>query len=479
MDHQSLETQFRNKIPYERGTEEYKAYEALIPFLGNPQPLLVITDIEQDLDDLLAVLILSHMHYLGIVNLVGLVANHKPSLKRAKFLRTVLHLQDIPEVPVAVGTDGTGGKENRERFWHELRNQTFELQPWNHVGFLDGYELIDRLAQQADENKVKLTVLCISSLQDISEFFDKQDGAALQKRFATFVSQGGYEIRGKSLLPDMKAMNNIFHQDAAKNYTDCLTSLGLRSDAWTKEVAIAAALDRSVLDKLPGPLGHHIRWVSKRQEFKYGWDAIHKPFLPHLNKEWFFSTRKAGTFPAYDACAAMGALGDGVLRSLGILNGLPSTNTYSHRHRVFGASRDDLGGIDAAKLKFSIQVFLEGSLRVTSNHAEALIPTETLSYPAPKNNITWETFLMQMPHLEKMEAFRRAAGRPTEEAIEKFKRGAFGENKLQDEYGNTVKDLEGRDCPMIPETIPYEMLYQFDSNIQHWADGWRKLCRSN
>ena len=188
MDHQSLETQFRNKIPYERGTEEYKAYEALIPFLGNPQPLLVITDIEQDLDDLLAVLILSHMHYLGIVNLVGLVANHKPSLKRAKFLRTVLHLQDIPEVPVAVGTDGTVGKENRERFWHELRNQTFELQPWNHVGFLDGYELIDRLAQQADENKVKLTVLCISSLQDISEFFDKQDGAALQKRFATFVS---------------------------------------------------------------------------------------------------------------------------------------------------------------------------------------------------------------------------------------------------------------------------------------------------
>lgn len=79
-----LEAEFRSKIPYDYGTAEYKLYETLIPALGKPRKVLVITDIEQDRDNLLAVLLLLHMHYLGIIEIVGFISNHYPSEKRAK-----------------------------------------------------------------------------------------------------------------------------------------------------------------------------------------------------------------------------------------------------------------------------------------------------------------------------------------------------------------------------------------------------------
>jgi hypothetical protein len=84
------------------------------------------------------------MHHLGIVNLLGFIAYHRPSEKRAKLLRTILHLQGLPDMPVAAGTDGTSGREKRDLFWHELRNQTFEHQDWNKdEEQLCGYNLID------------------------------------------------------------------------------------------------------------------------------------------------------------------------------------------------------------------------------------------------------------------------------------------------------------------------------------------------
>jgi inosine-uridine nucleoside N-ribohydrolase len=75
---------------------------------------LVIADIEQDRDDLLAVSILVHMHHLGIIRHVGFIANHGPSKKRSKFLRIILHLLGFSDVPVAAVTDGTGGKNKRD-----------------------------------------------------------------------------------------------------------------------------------------------------------------------------------------------------------------------------------------------------------------------------------------------------------------------------------------------------------------------------
>ncbi|KAK4171146.1 hypothetical protein QBC36DRAFT_102866 [Triangularia setosa] len=68
--------------------------------------ILVITDIEQDYDDLLAIIFLTEMHCMGATKLAGYVANHHPADIRAKYPRTTLNCLKLQYVPVAIGIKG-------------------------------------------------------------------------------------------------------------------------------------------------------------------------------------------------------------------------------------------------------------------------------------------------------------------------------------------------------------------------------------
>jgi hypothetical protein len=162
-------------------------------------------------------------------------------------------------------------------------------------------------------------------------------------------------------------------------------------------------------------VGHHLRWVSAHQEFKFWWDAFNKPFMPHLNEDWFKKVclgidldseefrdmknqplpfqeaMKFGTFPVYDACAAMGALGDHVLQCLDILSTTPGESDLQ-KHRMFGKSANELGGVNAAKMKAAMETFIKGSLRATHELAENMIPSDSIQYYIPSYDSTWEIF---------------------------------------------------------------------------------------
>jgi hypothetical protein len=170
---------------------------------------------------------------------------------------------------------------------------------------------------------------------------------------------------------------------------------------------------------------------------------------------------QSGTFPAYDACAAMDALGDQVLQCLGILS-TTSGEPDSQPH-MFGQGPSDLGGVDAAKLKTAMATFIKGSLLATYESAEIMIPSDTIQYYPQNYNVTLDIFQQQMPHLEKLEAFKRIESITTED-IERFIKDNFGDNKIRDAFGNVIKDLDGEDCPMYPMTIPYEYLYQLEGD---------------
>ncbi|KAK0707812.1 hypothetical protein B0H67DRAFT_447566, partial [Lasiosphaeris hirsuta] len=397
------------RIPYPPGTRDYKYYTALIPALRARTPsdkprILVMTDIDQDYDDLMAIVFLAEMHRMGAIELAGFVANHEPAIERASFLRSTLRLLKLDDIPVAIGTGGVEKKEHRAKFFYELRNATFANQPWNKRGFQKGADLIESLANKVDQGEQPLTVLLISSLQDISEFFNSHSPSFIKEGFKKFVSQGGYTVTvtpppksSVKLDPVMGMANNNFHPTAARNYTDKLGDLNLPSDAWSREAAKAARLDGSIFQSLSsyGPIGEHLLWSWLRQEFKFYWDPLHNPYMEHLNFEWYLKTRlvldpdskEFAQFMkappdfktivpmtkviAYDGCAAMGAVGDDVMRVLGIMDDvLPACNTASHQHRVFGASKDDLGGVDGVRLGAAFKVFFLGGLMATREYAE-------------------------------------------------------------------------------------------------------------
>ena len=492
----------RDKIPYLRGTTGYRYYELLINALAARKPsdrprLLVVTDIEQDYDDLMAIIFLSEMHRLGAVELAGFIANHGQTLERAKFLRTIVHLLGLGHLEVAQGTLGV--EDQSQKLWiddsyYELKNTTFAEKEWNKRPFHSGRSLIERLAREVDQDKEPLTVLLISSLQDIAEYFDthRGDAAFLQTHFKKFISQGGYEVKDErpdgtcTLEPIMGMANNGWHPTAARYYTNCLTEYGLPSDAWSREAAKAARLDGSVFSKLDkyGPIGTHLSWLYRRQEFKFYWDPFNAPYIPRLNADWYLQTRlvldpnstqfaefkkKPPSFSqvlpftkviAYDGCAAMGAVGDDVMRALGVMrDNVPEYNTRPHQHRVFGRGINDLGGIDAAKLGEVFTIFFFGGLIATKTYAEKLIPSSTVRHRPAECRVTLDVFEKQVPYLRRSKELANEERQGNRESGEKLQR--LKSECLDAPYVN---------IPKVPEVedIPYELLYQAALRGGHW-----------
>jgi len=441
------EQAFLRKIPYSKNDKEYSYYVKLIPKLQTREPsdiprILVITDAEKDYDDLVAIVFLCEMHRLGVVEIAGIIANHKPARRRAKFLRTIVHLLGMGHIEVAEGTDGTSQERFLEECYYELKNTTFEEQEWNKKPFRQGSELIDALATQVDkESKEPLTVLLISSLQDISDYFNshKNDPNFLPRHFKKFVSQGGYEIIGSgdalTLKPLKIAQNNSFDPKAAKNYTDCLVKFKLPSDAWSREAARAACLDGSNFDNLNeyGPIGAHLAWVHRRLEFKFMWDPFNAPYMRHLTPDWYLKTRLAldpdsdafkdfsasppeftQVLPltkiiAYDGCAAVGTIGDDVMCALGILSELEPYDKANDQHRLFGRAQNDLGGINCEEIRETLRAFFFGALKSTCKRAEELIPSRSIKHKVDDYKVTLDIFDQQVPYLKKSRVLAEAA----------------------------------------------------------------------
>lgn len=491
-----------------------EAYQKLAQFVRDrkrkPPRILVITDIEQDYDDLLAIIFLAEMHRMGAVELVGFVANHHPAIERAKFLRTVLHLLGLPDMPVAEGTQGAADLEKHPwDFYYGLKNKTFREATWNETeSFRKGSDLIQELA---DAPGTPLTVLLISSLQDIGEFFGTHSGTFLHDKFAKFVSQGGYEVKQPapgtvSITPDERMTNNTFNLDQAKNYTAGLASHQLPSDAWSREAAKAARLPATFMEQLfaLGPIGSHLQWLWLRQEFKFYWDPYNWQFLPHLDKGWYLNTRlgldpksteyaelvKNDKLPfttakpeikviAYDCCAAVGAVGDDFMRAFGVLAPaakLPAYNLASHNHRVFGKAPGDLGGINPDRLAFVMKTFLLGGLAATAKAASKTLGVSEIEHEAVQSKYDLDTFLgRMMPLMKEIEAGQKKAKGLRDQAAkvakEEGKGGRYRELMKQvwaEEGKVKVKENALREVPGVRKEeklptkaqVPYEQLYQ-------------------
>ncbi|KAK1827479.1 hypothetical protein QBC39DRAFT_266931 [Podospora conica] len=519
------EDEFRNKIPKDTTPADREYYEKLIPVLRARKPsdrprILIITDIEQDYDDLMAIIFLSEMHRLGVVELAGFIANHQQTLRRARFLRTIVYLLNLGHLEVAMGTTGVDRNMDETQYarltgsaYYELKNETFDKMPWNDKPHVPG-------RKPNRQGKEPLTVLLISSMQDIGEYFKSHEGEVdfFQKHFKKFVSQGGYTHVNHpdgtcTLDPVMNMNNNLVHKPAAKIYTDCLVKYNLPSDAWSREAAKAARLEGKTLGNLSdhGPIGTHLSWLYRRQEFKFYWDPYHAPFMPHLNQGWYATTRlcldpKSPEYArftnppipryqdvepyskviAYDGCAAMGAVGDDVMEAMGIMraDAVPAYN--QHRHRIFGRGRDDegnedptdIGGIDGRALADTFQVFFYGALRATKDFAAQLIDPRKVEHKKEDSNtmIPLKVFKQQIPHILKLSEMKARLKDMKQQLKEMKEAGDIGEavaaaetKRLEEEIAAYEKaeftcPVEGveRTFPNVPppKLYPYSLLFE-------------------
>jgi hypothetical protein len=372
--------------------------------------ILVITDLAKDYDDLAAMVVLKELHRLGVVELLGFIANLEPAKDRALFGRGALDRLGMQEMRIVEGTTGFDNtKPEKKR--HRLEDYEFacsfmasEKDKRFHVGEdptkerLYGRAFLEDLCKNAKSTGQKFTLLLISSLEDIHNF-SKEHEYLMEAAVSNIVLQGGYTISpddGKLVAMD-SANNNRYDPTAAKEFHALMQKLKIPSTVYTKTAAIAATLEPEVFNQLSqtqNEVGLYLWKVQKLQDLSFYRNASQKDpkkrFRSDLDQRNFLKTRTNwfdthsdnDTYPVgddvsnftkvvvYDALAALGVSGNDALDALDVLDIPPLGDDFTgparvkeamERHLIVGVEGQS-SGIKAPKMVTVLTALLKGSL---------------------------------------------------------------------------------------------------------------------
>ena len=127
-----------------------------------PINIIDITDPGKDLDDEQKFLLLAGLQHVGLVNLLGVVANLEPAPQRAKLAKGTLRLLGMDDVPVGIGTDCFRGGENLKYEGDVDYAKDVKPEELQH-----GYTLLVRLLESAADKSA--VICCNSGLTDVAQ----------------------------------------------------------------------------------------------------------------------------------------------------------------------------------------------------------------------------------------------------------------------------------------------------------------------
>jgi len=377
------------RIPTSLSKDRYaKIYQIL---LGLPPPhpppkVAVITDIAKDYDDLMALVVLKELHRLGLVQIIGVVANLHPSYKRARFARGALKTLGLGSIPVAYGTKGS--EREHEVYPYEFEGCQFEVDDDEELQ--TGNELLLKLYLDAERRNEQVVLLLISPMQDIAEFADANPDL-VAKRTAHVHIQGNNTISPQyELHPDPQAANNAFHLTAAISFHAFLSTYKIPSTTYTKSAAIACALSPEFFAALAHtghPLGLQLHQTQLLQETAFYVTACDplRRFSPDRDGTWFLKTRTNWFDPArqdynpqklddppvgkdiipyltkvivYDAIAILGAAGERMDSAFGLFEPLKRGESV---HPIIGID-SERPGVQVEVIKDVLGALSEGAL---------------------------------------------------------------------------------------------------------------------
>ncbi|KAN0110640.1 hypothetical protein V8E51_007027 [Hyaloscypha variabilis] len=333
---------------------------------GYPTPhIFDITDLAKDYDDLTALLCLKELKRLGVVTIEGLIANLMPADQRALFGRGALDSLGLPNVPIARGTKGS--EKPHEVLGYEFDGIDDFMPPEEKLKDIpEGQALLKEIFEKAVKEERKLTYLAISSLMDIAQFCQTEEGACLLKKgLGNVVLQGGYRMVDGILTADPEAANNGFDIKSAQIFHTFMQENKIPSTVWTKVATFATAVPTTVFEFMEAtghPLGPYLRKVQIGQDSSFYLKACsNKPFAPHMTQPWYLKNRSAwlssGHEPdepyptvhelvpffiniiAYDALAAIGSAGEDVVEEFKFVKPLTSRpDADDPLHKVVGVT---------------------------------------------------------------------------------------------------------------------------------------------
>jgi hypothetical protein len=394
------------EVPKGLTSDEQTVYETLqvvrkARWIAGKRPprVVAITDLAKDYDDLAAMVLLKELDRLGIVKLIAFVANLMPAFERARFGRGALDSLCRPDIPIAAGTSGfpDGAEKKHVQLAYEFDCNFMARKDDERLAKVgSGLDLLHQVCEEARKNGEKLTLVLISSLEDIYKFSLKYS-ELLKETVSNVVFQGGYSMKDGSLDPDSNANNNRYDPVASKEFHKFVQENSIPSAVYTKIAAFATPLTADLFRDMSDtghPLGIHLKSVQVEQDrafYQTSSLSEGERFAPFMTQHWFlknktnwFETHKPeDTFPdpnpqtalpgdkdrgpdladyltkvvVYDALAALGASGDDALRALKVL----SHGDDPEFHRVVGVENVDIG-IQPERMAVTLSALLKGSL---------------------------------------------------------------------------------------------------------------------
>mmetsp|Transcript_24513 Transcript_24513/g.51331 ORF Transcript_24513/g.51331 Transcript_24513/m.51331 type:complete len:872 (+) Transcript_24513:294-2909(+) len=252
-------------------------------------PLIVITDIGRDIDDALALVMLSSLKKIFILNPLAVIVTLPPLEDRACLARTVLDSLGMHDVPVGLGTDEACPSEITLKPFNGITQQ-------NPFYFERGSSLMARTLSEAEDKSVKL--LCLANLKDISDLIIKQEALFRTKVKEVVIMGGASHLEAREqLVPDEAASNNSCDLTAARHvYAECQQH-SIPTTTISRYAAYGCPLLVSFLDGLK-KTNHLLAGEIHNSNFKSMqqlWKKVNMPsWMPgrgklpaRCNREWF------------------------------------------------------------------------------------------------------------------------------------------------------------------------------------------------
>ncbi|KAJ1459125.1 hypothetical protein M885DRAFT_460395 [Pelagophyceae sp. CCMP2097] len=256
--------------------------------------LVLISDVGQDPDDEMALILLRSLVEEGLVDCEGVVCNLQPASRRALLARGTLDVLGLGAVPVAVGSDG-GSKEHADSFSLSARH----YMPEELSAQLDGQALLRDLYDKAPLGGLHL--LCISSLTDAADFVRSHPELFAAKTKSVTIMGGVLPFDatdGAPLLPD-SAHNNTFDFASAEYVYATVQALRIPLVVLSRHAAYTCPVPRRIYDDLAWtghPVGLRLQ-QTQRDCIEGLWkraasaDLARRAGLPaRCDKAWFVQT---------------------------------------------------------------------------------------------------------------------------------------------------------------------------------------------
>lgn len=203
-------------------------------------PVIVFTDIGRDVDDEMALVLLSALRRKHLLNPIAVIATLSPERDRAYLARGSLDALGMADVPVGIGS--SGGASMPLEVYKSIHSRSSES--------IDecGITLACNVLRKAHSNSVQ--ILCLASLSDLAVLLKEHEELFISKVKEVVVMGGLLPIDiGDRLLPDTAYNNNCDMKAARFVYQSC-QELSVPTVTLSRWTAYGCPVRPELLDEL-------------------------------------------------------------------------------------------------------------------------------------------------------------------------------------------------------------------------------------